>query len=72
LKKNVLETQKQTEFYKTQLKKHIKTASQKLRFKLNFFYGPHSIKHNLVHYQTPNCVFYTVNTKITTKQTQPK
>jgi hypothetical protein len=26
----------------------------------------------LVHYQTPNCGFYTVYTKATTKQTQPK
>jgi len=25
--------------YKTQLKKHVKTASQKLRFKLNFLVG---------------------------------
>jgi hypothetical protein len=28
--------QKQTKFYETQLKKHVKTASQKLCFKLNF------------------------------------
>jgi len=28
--------QKKTEFYETQLKKHVKTASQKLYFKLNF------------------------------------
>jgi hypothetical protein len=28
--------QKQSKFYKTQFKKYIKTASQKLRFKLNF------------------------------------
>jgi hypothetical protein len=32
--------QKQTVFYETQLKKHVKTASRKLRFKLNFLMGP--------------------------------
>jgi hypothetical protein len=32
--------QKQTEFYKTQLQKHVKAASQKLHFKLNFLVGP--------------------------------
>jgi len=31
--------QKQTELYKTQLKKHVKTVSQKLCFKLNFLMG---------------------------------
>jgi hypothetical protein len=31
--------QKQTGFYETQLKKHVKTASQKLYFKLNFVVG---------------------------------
>jgi hypothetical protein len=31
--------QKQTKFYETQLQKHVKTASQKLRFKLNFLVG---------------------------------
>jgi hypothetical protein len=36
LKKNVFKTQKQIDFYETQLKKHVKTASQKLYFKLNF------------------------------------
>jgi hypothetical protein len=30
---------KQKEFYETQLKKHIKTASQKMHFKLNFLIG---------------------------------
>jgi len=34
--KNVFKTQKQTGFYETQLKKHLKTASQKLHFKYNF------------------------------------
>jgi hypothetical protein len=38
--KNAFETQKQTGFYETQLKKHVKTASQKLRFKLNFLMDP--------------------------------
>jgi len=38
--KSAFETQKQTGFYETQLKKHVKTASQKLRFKLNFLMGP--------------------------------
>jgi uncharacterized membrane-anchored protein YitT (DUF2179 family) len=38
--KNAFETQKQTGFYETQLKKHVKTVSQKLRFKLNFLMGP--------------------------------
>jgi hypothetical protein len=32
--------QKQTEFYETQLKKHVKTPSQKLRFNLNFLVDP--------------------------------
>jgi hypothetical protein len=32
--------QKQTVFYKTQLKKHVKIASRKLHFKLNFLVGP--------------------------------
>jgi hypothetical protein len=36
--KNTFETQKQSEFYKTQFKKYVKTASQKLRFKLNFLW----------------------------------
>jgi hypothetical protein len=31
--------QKQTGFYETQLKKHVKIASQKLHFKLNFLVG---------------------------------
>jgi hypothetical protein len=34
--KNAFERQKQTVFYETQLKKYIKTASEKLHFKLNF------------------------------------
>jgi hypothetical protein len=34
--KNAFETQKQTGFYETRLKKHIKITSQKLHFKLNF------------------------------------
>ena len=34
--KSAFETQKQTKFYETQLQKHVKIASQKLRFKLNF------------------------------------
>jgi hypothetical protein len=38
--KNAFETQKQTEYYETQLQKHVKTASQKLCFKLNFLVGP--------------------------------
>jgi len=38
--KNAFETQKQTGFYETQLKKHVKTTSQKLRFKPNFLVGP--------------------------------
>ena len=32
--------QKQTGFYKIQLKKHVKTASQKLYFKLDFLVDP--------------------------------
>jgi hypothetical protein len=32
--------QKQIGFYKIQLKKHVRTASQKQRFKLNFLVGP--------------------------------
>ena len=39
LKKKTFKTQKQTKFYKTQLKKHIKTVLQKLHFKLNFLMG---------------------------------
>jgi hypothetical protein len=38
-KKIAFKTQKQAEFYETRLKKHVKTASQKLRFKLNFLMG---------------------------------
>jgi hypothetical protein len=38
--KSTFETQKQTGFYKTQLKKYVKTASQKLRFKLIFLVSP--------------------------------
>ena len=32
--------QKQTAFYEIQLKKHVKIASQKLCFKLNFLVDP--------------------------------
>jgi hypothetical protein len=32
--------QKQIRFYETQLKKHVKIALQKLRFKFNFLVGP--------------------------------
>jgi hypothetical protein len=32
--------QKQTMFYETQLKEHVKTASQNLRFKLKFLVSP--------------------------------
>jgi hypothetical protein len=39
-KKNTFETQKQIKFYEIQLKKHVKTSSQKLRFKLNFLVDP--------------------------------
>ena len=38
--KSAFEIQRQTEFYEIQLQKHIKTAYQKLRFKLNFLMGP--------------------------------
>ena len=38
--KSAFETQKQTVFYETQLKKHVKTVSRKLRFKLNFLVCP--------------------------------
>jgi hypothetical protein len=38
--KNTFETQKQIKFYEIQLKKHVKTSSQKLRFKLNFLIDP--------------------------------
>jgi len=37
--KSTFEMQKQTKFYETQLQKHVKTTSQKLRFKLNFLVG---------------------------------
>jgi hypothetical protein len=37
--KSAFEMQKQTGFYETQLKKHVKIASQKLHFKLNFLVG---------------------------------
>jgi hypothetical protein len=37
--KSAFKTQKQTRFYETQLKKHVKAASQKLCFKLNFLVG---------------------------------
>ena len=43
-------------FYKTQLKKYVKTALQKLCFKLNFYSGSRHIKRSLVCYQTPCCV----------------
>jgi hypothetical protein len=33
--KSAFKTQKQTKFYETRLKKHVKIASQKLRLKLN-------------------------------------
>jgi hypothetical protein len=33
---SAFETKKQTVFYETQLKKYVKTALQKLHFKLNF------------------------------------
>ena len=32
--------QKQIVFYEIQLKKHVRTASQKQRFKFNFLVGP--------------------------------
>jgi hypothetical protein len=38
--KSAFETQKQIGFYEIQLKKHVKTAVQKLHFKLNFLVGP--------------------------------
>jgi hypothetical protein len=38
--KSAFETQKQTRFYETHLKKHVKTILQKLSFKLNFLMGP--------------------------------
>ena len=38
-------------------------------FQIYFFNGSHSIKQNLVYYQTPNCIFHTVNAKTKTKQT---
>jgi hypothetical protein len=71
LKKNAFETQKQTRFYKTWLKKHAKTALQKLCFKLNFLVGSVIKKRILIYYQVPSCVFYTANTKTKAKQTHP-
>jgi hypothetical protein len=56
--KSAFETQKETGFYETQLKKHVKTA-----FQTQFFSELHSIKHSLVCYQTPYCVCFTANTK---------
>jgi len=38
--KSAFESQKQTRFYETRLKKHVKIASQKLCLKLNFLVGP--------------------------------
>jgi hypothetical protein len=38
--KSAFETKKQTEFYETPLKKHLKTASQNMRFKFNFLVDP--------------------------------
>jgi hypothetical protein len=38
--KSAFETQKQIGFYETQLKKHVKIASQKLHFTLIFLVGP--------------------------------
>jgi len=38
--KSAFETQKQIRFYEIQLKKHVKTAAQKLHFKFNFLVGP--------------------------------
>jgi hypothetical protein len=52
---------------KTQLKKHVKTT-----FQTQFFSGFHSIKHNLMYYQTSYCVFYIANTKVKGKQTHLK
>jgi hypothetical protein len=64
--KSAFETQKQTEFYKTQLKKHIKTA-----FQTQFFNGSRSTKYSLVCYQTSFCVCFTTNIKVGEKQSQP-
>jgi hypothetical protein len=33
------------------------------------FYELYNIKHSLIYYQTPNYIFFTANTKNTTKQT---
>jgi len=38
--KSAFEKQKQIGFYESQFKKHVKTAIQKLHFKLNFLVGP--------------------------------
>jgi hypothetical protein len=38
--------QKQTGFYKTHLKKHVKTVAQKLRFNLNFLVG-HAVQNTI-------------------------
>jgi hypothetical protein len=62
--KSVFETQKQTEFDETQLQKHVKTASQKLYFKLNFVVDPTVKKYSLVCYQTPYCVFASQTRKL--------
>ena len=68
--KSVFETQKQIEFYEIQLKKHVRTASQKQRFKFNFLVGPAVQNTFFFCYRTPYCVCFNANARAGEKQTQ--
>jgi hypothetical protein len=62
--------QKQTEFYETQLKKHVKTVSQKLHFKLNFLMDQYEMQFHML-LNMLLCFFCTTDTKIKSKHTCP-
>jgi hypothetical protein len=57
---------------KAQNRKYTACWAGLLQFQTQFFSGPRSIKHNLVCYQTPYCVYFTANAKASEKQTRPK
>jgi hypothetical protein len=67
---SVFETQKQTGFHETQLKKHVKTVAQKLCFKLNFLVGLAVQNTFFFCYRTPYCVCFNANARASEKQTQ--
>jgi hypothetical protein len=70
--KKCFKNTKTSRVLRNSIKKKCKNCFTKTSFQTQFFGRPHSIKYNLIYYQTPNCVFYTANVKVTTKQIHPK